>query len=95
MPTEYIPFKDTNYFSSLICDYLDEKEDLKPFYNRFPTLENFKKQIEEKQLSFNKDHRADLIKSLMIQYEDLKISSATLTNIDLLKYGTTFTVTTG
>ncbi|MEO5788061.1 bacillithiol biosynthesis cysteine-adding enzyme BshC [Gelidibacter sp.] len=95
MPTEYIPFKDTNYFSSLICDYLDEKEDLKPFYNRFPTLENFKKQIEEKQLSFNKDHRADLIKSLMIQYEDLKISSATLTNIDLLKHGTTFTVTTG
>ena len=95
MPTDYIPFKDTNYFSSLICDYLDEKEDLKPFYNRFPTLENFKNQIGEKQLSYNKDNRADLVKALMLQYEDLKISSATLTNIDLLKHGTTFTVTTG
>lgn len=95
MPTQYIPFKDTNYFSSLICDYLDENEDLKPFYNRFPTLENFEAQIQEKQNSYNKSNRSALIKSLMMQYEDLKMSSATLTNIDLLKHGTTFTVTTG
>ncbi|RXJ49511.1 bacillithiol biosynthesis cysteine-adding enzyme BshC [Gelidibacter gilvus] len=95
MPTHYIPFKDTNYFSSLICDYLDEKENLKPFYNRFPKLENFEKQIEEKQLNYNKNNRADLVKALMLQYEGLSISSMTLTNIDLLKHGTTFTVTTG
>ncbi len=95
MPTDHIPFRDTHHFSSLICDYLDEKEDLKPFYNRFPTLDNFKKQIEEKQLSYNKEHRGDLVKALMLQYQDLKISSATLTNIDLLKDGSTFTVTTG
>ena len=95
MPTDFIPFRDTNYFSSLICDYLDEKEDLKPFYNRFPTLENFKEQIAEKQGSFNKNNRAGLVKALMVQYEDLKISAMTLTNIDLLKDGSTFTVTTG
>lgn len=95
MPTDCIPFKDTNYFSPLITDYLDEKENLKPFYNRFPKLENFEKQIEEKQLSFNKNHRSDLVKALMLQYEGLSISSMTLTNIDLLKHGTTFTVTTG
>lgn len=95
MPTHYLPFKDTNYFSSLICDYLDGKEDLKPFYNRFPKLENFEGQIEEKQLSFNKNNRSDLVKALMLQYEGLSISSMTLTNIDLLKSGTTFTVTTG
>lgn len=95
MPTNYIPFRDTHYFSSLICDYLDEKEDLKPFYNRFPTLDNFKIQIEEKRNTYNKNNRAELVKSLMLQYENLKISSATLTNIDLLKHGTTFTVTTG
>lgn len=95
MPTDCIPFKDIHYFSSLITDYLDEKEDLKPFYSRFPKLENFEKQIEEKQRSFNKDYRSDLVKALMIQYEGLSISSMTLTNIDLLKHGTTFTVTTG
>lgn len=95
MPTDCIPFKETNYFSSLITDYLDEKTDLKPFYNRFPLLENFEAQIEEKQQSYNKSNRSDVVKALMMQYEDLSISSMTLTNIDLLKHGTTFTVTTG
>ncbi|MGJ8593331.1 MAG: bacillithiol biosynthesis cysteine-adding enzyme BshC [Aquaticitalea sp.] len=95
MPSEYIPFKDTNYFSSLICNYLDEEPHLKPFYNRFPTLKNFKDQIEEKQLSFNDAKRQQLVHSLMTQYEGISISSLTLTNIDLLKHKTTFTVTTG
>ncbi|MBA6152937.1 bacillithiol biosynthesis cysteine-adding enzyme BshC [Gelidibacter maritimus] len=95
MPTRYIPFRDTNYFSNLISDYLDEKESLKAFYNRFPKLENFEEQIEEKQINYNKNKRADLVKALMLQYEGLSISSMTLTNIDLLKHGTTFTVTTG
>lgn len=95
MPTDCIPFRNTHYFSSLICDYLDEKEHLKPFYHRFPTLENFKSQIEEKQKSFDHSSRAILIESLMRQYEDLSIPSFTLTNIDLLKHRTTFTVTTG
>lgn len=95
MPTDCIPFKDTNYFSSLICDYLDEKGDLTAFYNRFPDLENFEAQIKEKQLAYNKDNRSDLVHALMLQYEDLSISSMTLTNIDLLKDGGTFTVTTG
>lgn len=95
MPTDCIPFKDTHYFTSLINDYLDENEYLKPFYNRFPRLENFKFQIEEKQVSFDHSIRKQLVTSLMRQYEGLSISSLTLTNIDLLKHKTTFTVTTG
>ena len=95
MPTEYIPFKDTHYFSSLICNYLDEENHLKSFYHRFPTLENFKVQIEEKQLSFEHSNREVLVNQLKHQYEGLKLSSLALTNIDLLKYRTTYTVTTG
>lgn len=95
MPSDCIPFKDTHFFSSLICDYLDEKDHLKSFYHRFPKLESFKKQIEEKQLSFDHSIRQQLVNSLMVQYEGLSISSFTLTNIDLLKHKTTFTVTTG
>lgn len=95
MPTQYIPFRETQYFSSLICDYLDEKEALKPFYNRFPKLENFKAQIAEKQSQFSDDTRKILVKSLMSQYANLKISALTLSNLDLLKEHTTFTVTTG
>ncbi len=95
MPSEYIPFRKTHYFSSLICNYLDEESHLKPFYNRFPTLENFKEQIEEKQLSFDHSKRKGLVSSLLRQYGSLRISSFTLTNVDLLKHRTTFTITTG
>lgn len=95
MQIDYIPFRNTHYFSPLICDYLDEKEHLKPFYSRFPSIENFKGQIEEKQKTFDHSSRDILVNSLMKQYEGLSISSFTLTNIDLLKDHTTFTVVTG
>ena len=47
MEVECIPFKETGYFSQLICDYLDQKKELTSFYNRFPLLENFDEQIKE------------------------------------------------
>ncbi|WP_425076962.1 bacillithiol biosynthesis cysteine-adding enzyme BshC [Psychroserpens sp. S379A] len=95
MPTNCISFKETNYFSSLICDYLDEKEALKSFYNRFPKLENFKAQIEEKQSAFNSDSRAVLVQALNKQYQNSVVSKATQTHINLLKNTNTFTVVTG
>lgn len=93
MPTDCIPFKDTNYFSSLICDYLDENLDLKPFYNRFPNLENFKAQIDTKRHS--KSHRTVLVNVLKKQYQNVKSSSLTTQNIEALKQENTFTITTG
>ncbi|WP_047547898.1 bacillithiol biosynthesis cysteine-adding enzyme BshC [Psychroserpens sp. Hel_I_66] len=95
MPTKYIPFKETHYFSSLICDYLDEKDHLKSFYHRFPSIENFEAQIHEKQIAYHPDKRKILVNALMRQYGGLQISSLTLTNLDLLKEETTFTITTG
>ena len=95
MPTEYIPYRKTNYFSPLICDYLDEIDNIKKLYNRFPNIENFEGQIEEKMQSYSHDIRKDLVKVLLLQYQGLKISAPTLSNIDLLKHKTTFTVTTG
>ena len=64
MPTDCIPFRDTNYFSSLICDYLDEHQELQPFYNRFPKLENFKDQINEKATSYSTANRNVLFSAL-------------------------------
>ncbi|RIA10335.1 bacillithiol biosynthesis cysteine-adding enzyme BshC [Flavobacteriaceae bacterium MAR_2010_72] len=95
MPTDCIPFRDTNYFSSLICDYLDEKEQLKPFYNRYPNLENFKLQIDEKQSSFNTASREVLVSSLQSQYKGVSVSESTTINIEVLKNTNAFTVTTG
>lgn len=95
MPTDCISFRDTNYFSSLICDYLDQKEQIKPFYNRYPKLENFKSQIEEKQSSFQKSTRTVLVNSLKTQYQKLELSNLTRQNIEFLHHENTFTITTG
>ncbi len=95
MPTDYIPFRKTNYFSSLICDYLDEKDNLKSFYHRFPSLDNFKLQIEEKQKAFSQDARDILVDALKGQYETFQISNLTHANIESLSNSKTFTITTG
>jgi len=95
MLTDNIPFKDTGYFSKLICDYLDEKEDLKPFYSLFPSIENFKSQIEEKQSSFKNENRVVLYDVLKKQYKGLNTSETTQQNIEALKQKHTFTITTG
>jgi bacillithiol biosynthesis cysteine-adding enzyme BshC len=95
MPTRNIPYKKTGYFSELICDYLDEKENLQPFYTNFPRLENFQFQLQRKAKDFDPEQRKQLAKCLLVQYEQLSISKHTLSNIDLLKEENTFTITTG
>ena len=95
MPTDCIPFRETNYFSDFICNYLDEKPELKPLYNRFPTLENFKAQIDEKSKSFNHKNRTILVDVLKQQYSNFDTSDLTLNHIESLNSNHTFTITTG
>ncbi|MDG1729964.1 MAG: bacillithiol biosynthesis cysteine-adding enzyme BshC [Algibacter sp.] len=95
MHQEYIPFKNTGYFSSLICDYLDQKSNLKQFYNRFSSLEDFKAQINEKKLSYKKESRTVLVSSLKKQYENIETSELTNNNLEFLKSDNTYTITTG
>ncbi len=90
-----IPFQNTGFFSKTICDYLEEKDSIKHFYNNFPRRENFKKQIELKQNSFQKESRETLVKSLKSQYKNIKTSSKTQKNIEFLSDENTFTITTG
>ncbi|MBE0390956.1 bacillithiol biosynthesis cysteine-adding enzyme BshC [Flavobacterium sp. PL002] len=95
MPTDCISYQNSGYFSPLMNDYLDEKSNLAPLYNRFPKLENFEAQILEKQANFNDASRAQLVTVLQKQYEGLNISPLTKQNIEALKGSNTFTVTTG
>lgn len=95
MPSDCISYSETNYFSKLILDYLAEKDDLKPFYNRFPKLEEFKSQMQEKGQKFSAENREILVRALRRQYEGLEVSELTQRNIELLSNPNTFTVTTG
>lgn len=100
MPTDCISYQQSGYFSALINDYLNEKPELKALYHRFPNLENFKLQLEEKRNNFNyKDNgklkREDLVSVLEKQYQSIVASETTLNNIKLLNNLNTFTITTG
>ena len=98
MPSDCISYQKSGYFSKLMNDYLDEKTNLNVLYNRFPNLENFNKQMYEKDSNFHgtfKDKRKILFQSLENQYSNFDISDETLFNLKLLKEFNTFTITTG
>lgn len=94
MKIHNIPFKQTGYFSNLICDYLDKKEGLTSFYEGYPSINGFRKQLELKQ-NFSVKNRTVLVDSLQNQYKSISVSKGTSENIKLLKQDTTFTITTG
>lgn len=95
MPSDCITFQNSGYFSKIIIDYLNQEKVLQPLYNRFPTLESFKDQIEEKQSNFSSKTRHILVDVLKSQYQTLEHTEDSITNIELLKENNTFTVTTG
>ncbi|NJY63915.1 bacillithiol biosynthesis cysteine-adding enzyme BshC [Salinimicrobium sp. CDJ15-81-2] len=94
-----LSYRDTNSFTALVTDYLDQKENVQQFYGLFPTLENFEQQILLKKENYNvsggSKKRTAIAKILKEQYSNIHTSEATATNLDLLKEDTTFTVTTG
>lgn len=95
MPADCLSYKETNYFPRLILDYLEQKSELKPFYNRFPSIENYEQQIEEKKTFFTSAKREILVKVLRTQYEGLEKTTAVEKNIEALLEENTFSVTTG
>ncbi len=88
-----IPYQQTGYFSKLIVDYLEEKEELKPFYNHSCDIDSFEKIIEERKKFLV--NRTILVDVLTRQYQDVDISESTKSNIQHLKKENCFTATTG
>lgn len=93
MEMKTISLKDSNYFSSLMLDYTQEKEEVKPFYHRFPSKSAYIEQAEEKLKNYT--HREVLVQQLTQQLQGLSLSKKQLKNIELLKKENTVTITTG
>lgn len=85
-----LPYENTGRFSGLVTDYLARNEKTQPFYHRFPRMEAFKAQMEEKQASFN--HRQVLVKALRAQYNNQSVDNHI---IDRLENDRCFAITTG
>ena len=95
MPSDCISFQNSGYFTPLVVDYLDQKPELQQLYHRFPAVENFEKQIEEKQSQFTSSTRKILVSALEKQYASINSSASTQRNISSLLDSNTFTITTG
>jgi bacillithiol biosynthesis cysteine-adding enzyme BshC len=95
MPSDCISYQSSGYFTPLLVDYLNQKDALKPLYNRFPTLPNFKAQLEEKHRRYNHTYRSILAETLEKQYAGINASALTKQNIAAIWEDTTYTVTTG
>src|SRR5215203_1226687 len=87
-----IPYQQTAAFTRIVIDYLNGKEELKPFYNFSPSLEGVEKTIGQKKLQ--PVERELLVNVLHEQYKTVKAAGQVLGNINSLLSPDTFTVTT-
>jgi bacillithiol synthase len=93
MKSEKVTFEETGCFSPLFLDYLNKKVELEPFYQAYPSIENFKEIIENR--VYSDENRTELVQVLQDEYGQLRISDAVDFNIHSLQNERTFTVTTG
>lgn len=95
MTNHCIPYTETGYFSDLIVDYLTQDKAIEFLYHKFPGLENFGSQIQEKANNYNQQNRKILLEAIKSQCKNLKLSEATQKHIKNLESQKAFTVTTG
>ncbi|WNB18179.1 bacillithiol biosynthesis cysteine-adding enzyme BshC [Marivirga arenosa] len=89
-----IDFFETGLFAPIFNDFIKQKEELKSFYHRYPNVESFQAQIDEKsESSVNRDK---LVEVLEKQYQTVEqLEELVQDNIKSLSDSKTFTLTTG
>ncbi|WP_131535627.1 bacillithiol biosynthesis cysteine-adding enzyme BshC [Pedobacter nototheniae] len=92
MQAKYISYQETGSFSKLVLDYINNEENLAPFYSYRPDMDGLAQAIENRNF---KGDRALLVDVLKQQYQHLQVNKSVSKNIELLGLDQTFTVTTG
>ncbi len=88
----YLPYSSTGYFSTIVLDYINATDDLKPFYDFVPTIEGAKAAV-AKRKTFT-TNRQLLVSVLKEQYKDVQLSAKQIQYIEQLSSENTFTVCT-
>lgn len=87
-----IPYQQTNCFTKLVVDYINNAEPLNSFYTHKVSLTGIQNAINLK--SKEKINRNILADTLQADYAELETSKLLKNNLELLKNDNTFTVTT-
>lgn len=88
-------YRETNHFSELVYDYVEQNENFAEFISSFPSYENLEKQANLKAKSYSNASREVLVSALQKQYAYAETSLKTKENIEALSSENTFTITTG
>src|SRR5690242_12592759 len=87
-----LPYRQTNAFSRIVLDYIDQSTELKSFFSHPPSLHGIQKAIDaRKKISTQRDI---LVKGLKKQYAAVETDQSVQKNIEALLSENTFTVTT-
>src|ERR1700740_800893 len=100
MRSSCISYKDTGYFSQTVIDYIDDKPELRPFYDHRPDFNGFAEFLKAKKVAAD---RAVLTQVLEEQYhhssEEKEAGKRTRSKvfeaISKLRDNNTYTITTG
>ena len=95
MPSDRISYQHSGFFSPLIIDYLNRDPKVRSLYHRFPSIDNFEAQIEQKKTAYPIENRRVLKRVLEQQYAGVEMSDQTRANIAALGEETAFTIVTG
>lgn len=90
-----IPYRNTGYFSPLICDLIDGNPALDQLISGPVEIGAFKAKLLEKQQHYSSKTRKVLVDSLRDQYQAIDHKAAVDAHLTLLEKDTTFTITTG
>lgn len=94
MNIQKLPLEKTGAFAPVFLDYLKEDEQIRPFYNHFPRLENFPLQIKQKG-PFDNRKRIFLREAINTQYSGIEKREKFIENLKKLADPNAFTITTG
>ena len=89
---QQLAYGQTGFFSRLVVDYLNEDPALAPFYKYPISVQGIQQAIEDR-----KDHPYDrqlLVNELTNQYRDVQLTEKQRANLEQLKAGNCFTITT-
>ena len=87
-----ILFSETDYFSKIVLDYLNEDNNVQDLYDYSPNIMGIEACIKNRRLQ--KFDRKNLVKVLKEQYKSIDTSAAVSDNINALLNEHTFTITT-
>lgn len=90
--THYLPYENTGYFSKIVQDYLQQHENLKPYYLHEANLVGVQSAMAERDL--HSVDRVVLVEALMEQYKGVETENWVKKNIAALLLPNTYTITT-